>query len=297
MRVLVTGAAGRLGGYVLEALRQAEFDVRATDGRFARGLGSSFELADLLDEYACYRLVEGCEAVVHLGNHPNLHRGISRQRVYRENVAMTSNVLCAATDLGAKKIIYASSIQAICGDRLVREIERPSVLPYLPLDGDLPRQPGNEYALSKVAGEELLEHLCRKDAKLSATAVRFPWLADPDWVQWRPPKVRRHPWGADHAHADEGFLYLLFSDAGRLVPAILQHQGPGYHQMLPAASGSSVHQPVADLVKRFYPNVPLKTPGRPLTSLVDTSAITAAVGWSPTAHEVEPEGASTVTTV
>src|SRR5690606_23062551 len=90
VRLLVTCATGRLASHVCRALLDSGYEVRATDQRFVVGFPVRVELGDLRDEHFVYRLLEGCDAVVHLGNHPNAYCGPSRQRLLAENVAMNA---------------------------------------------------------------------------------------------------------------------------------------------------------------------------------------------------------------
>jgi NAD(P)-dependent dehydrogenase (short-subunit alcohol dehydrogenase family) len=80
MKVLVTGATGRLGSLVCKELSRLGHDVLGTDQRFAADLGVPLTLADLRVAHAVYPLLEGREAVVHLGNIPNLSLGPSPQQ-------------------------------------------------------------------------------------------------------------------------------------------------------------------------------------------------------------------------
>src|SRR5688500_8155792 len=98
MRVLVTGAAGKLGVATVRALVRAGFEVSATDQRFNGELGVPFRMADLREEHALYPLLEGMDALVHLGNHPNRFAGPSPQRILAENTAMNANAFTAALD-------------------------------------------------------------------------------------------------------------------------------------------------------------------------------------------------------
>src|SRR5438034_1203665 len=124
-----------------------------------RDLSYNIEVADIRIREPCYPLVDGVNAVVHLANYPNASAGVA-QDVFNENCAMNMNIFQAAVEAGVKKIIFASSIQAITGVRPSRDAgaQKPSDLPYLPLDGDVPPNPGNPYAASKVAGEMLLKY-------------------------------------------------------------------------------------------------------------------------------------------
>src|SRR5260221_6283421 len=88
MKVLVTGATGRLGSVVCKELLQRGHDVLATDLRLAAALAVPLKLADLRAPEAVYPLLEGREAVVHLGNISSLGAGPSPQVVLSDNVSM-----------------------------------------------------------------------------------------------------------------------------------------------------------------------------------------------------------------
>jgi len=284
-RVLVTGAAGRLGQAVVTALCEAGFDVVAADMTYNRDLPVRTQLLDLRDALSVYRIIDGCQAVAHLANHPSPYAGPSPQQLYAENVAMDMNVFQAAVDVGARNIVFASSVQVFAGDRYGDDAEQiPSVLPYIPLDGDLPTCPRNSYALSKEAGEAQLRYFVALDPGLSCTSLRFPSLINERWLQFLRTRGRpRH-----HFHSrerfgspDEGFSYLTTGDAGRLVQAILEKQGPGYHQYLPATSDAFAQTPAADLVPRFWPGVERRAPVEQMKSTIDISKITETLGWEP----------------
>jgi nucleoside-diphosphate-sugar epimerase len=276
--ILVTGATGKLGRAVVAALLRRGQRVRATDLRFSQGFPVRVELGDLKDELFVYRVMEGCASVVHLGNHPNAMVGISPQRLLSENTAMNANVFQAAADLGVRTLVFASSVQAT-----VRRDKNtggpPHQIPYLPLDGELPCNPGlNTYAQSKEFAERLLRLFSLADPELSVTALRFPMLVN-DWLQRRFSLARRlRPESLDF---EECTAHLYLEDAGELVADVLARHLPGYHQYFPALTMELRGYPLDELVRDRYPNAELRCPLAELESLIDISAITRDLGWVP----------------
>ncbi len=132
MKVLVTGASGRLGTLVCRELFQRRHDVLGTDQRAAAELAVPLQLADLRQAQAIYPLLEGREALVHLGNIPSLGAGLSPQVVLSDNVAMNANVFRAAVDLGVRRIVFASSLQAMIRLEEGRAPDAPPAVPYFP---------------------------------------------------------------------------------------------------------------------------------------------------------------------
>jgi nucleoside-diphosphate-sugar epimerase len=278
MKVVVTGAAGKLGSHTVSALLGRGHEVRATDARFRGDLGVPLEPKNLLDEHALYPLLQGADALVHFGNHPNRFVGPSPQRLLAENVTMNSNAFTAALDCGVKHIVFSSSIQVmVAGDGMRAD---PLQLPYLPLDGNAAQNPGlNPYAQSKQLGEELLKVAARARPELAITVLRYPMLVA-DWFRQRVLGSNGKA-GHDVLHLGEGTAHLGFDDAAELVVAVLDRPKPGYRQYLPAQTIELTNLPLPALIARFYPGVRLLRPLEAIDTLIDISALERDLDWRP----------------
>jgi len=272
MNVTVTGAAGKLGIYVCQALVKAGYSVRATDKARRRRTPLLLEKSNLLDREACYCLLTAADAVVHLANYSDDMIG-DAQKLFNENVAMNMNVFQAALDTGARHVIFASSIQVI-GNHSSPDSDAGRCVPYLPLDGDTPANPGNAYALSKQVGEVMLSYFSRQ-AHVNCVAIRFPWLVEPAEQKL----TRRMP--VRPTKLEQVFSYLSFSDAASLVTAILRSPLPGFRIYLPAHPDNRLGQSAANLIRKFYQTVPLRRPLQKIETLIDISQIERETGWSP----------------
>src|SRR5262245_41249790 len=104
-RVLLTGGAGKLG-HALRPHLAATWPLRSSDIADLGPAHPNEELvrADLADRAAIDKLVEGCEAIVHLG-------GISTEApfdpILQANILGLYNVFEAARKHGAKRIVFA----------------------------------------------------------------------------------------------------------------------------------------------------------------------------------------------
>jgi nucleoside-diphosphate-sugar epimerase len=278
MKITVTGAAGKLGEPVCRALAAAGHSVRGVDQRMRRDLPVPIEVVNLLDREACYPILEGADAVVHLANHPT-DRGPDKQRILRENLAMNTHVFQAAHELGVQNLIFASSIQALGSGRQEGENERPT-LAYLPLDGDLPARPTNVYGLSKQLSEEMLRYYARETG-MNCIALRFPYLSNG-------PARLRGTSGPGEAplvptdHINEAWSYLSLLDASALILAILAAPLTGFRIYSPAARTNRLGQPAAALLQPYFEGIPLKKPLDTIDSFFDISRITVETGWEPT---------------
>ena len=114
MHVTITGASGRLGSEVVKQLVTEGHEVTATDKSWRGDLPVKIHVADLLQVTSLYNILEGSEAVIHLGNHPS-YWGREGQRIFNENTQMNMNVFQVSKEVGVKRILFASSIQCISG--------------------------------------------------------------------------------------------------------------------------------------------------------------------------------------
>src|SRR5262245_40008658 len=142
-RVLLTGAAGRIGGCLREGLRGEALELRLTDNRSIDDLadGESFVHADLEDAEAIARAVAGTQAVIHLGGVPD-EAGFGV--LTGPNLRGAFNVFEAARRAGVRRVVYASS-NRITG---FYPVDRR-------LDGSEPVRPDGLYGATKAFGEAL----------------------------------------------------------------------------------------------------------------------------------------------
>lgn len=147
MQLLITGAAGFLGGRLAKALAAQGYTVRATSRRTHRtteltAQGATFLPGDLTDPLTCQQVVAGCDAVIHCA-------ALSApwgpyQAFYQANVRTTYHLLDAAQAAGVRRFlnIGTPSIYANFQDRLNVHEGSP-----------LPRHLINHYAATKLAAE------------------------------------------------------------------------------------------------------------------------------------------------
>lgn len=143
--VAVTGAAGYVGGRLVESL-----------GERARGIvrapvpwmpARRQHVCDLLgDKGDVARAVEGARAIVHLAGHNEVVAAQDPDRAARETVAMTEAVTEAARSTGIQRIVYVSTVH-VYGDRL-----RPGAV----VDEDVSPAPTSSYAQTRHDCEEVL---------------------------------------------------------------------------------------------------------------------------------------------
>ena len=273
--VLVTGAAGRLGRRVLTAFVDAGIATRA----LILASESTLDLAtdhvvmgDARDQVVVDSALVGVDAVVHLAAIPSPFGGTA-EAVFCGNTAATFTVLEGAARVGVQQVVIASS-HAATGLPFAASARAPL---YLPIDEHIPLQVEDPYALSKQVDELTAAMMWWRHA-LSVTALRFPFLGDPDD---RLPR-RAAELAADPAKgAAELWGYLDYRDAAQCCVAALARRRPGCHVVTLAAPTTLAPYPTEQLLDAFLPNVARRTrfPGR--TAPFDLTRARDLLGFEP----------------
>lgn len=113
MRVLVTGANGHIGSWVVRAAVQRGWQVvglvrEGADLKGLQGVPVELKKGDLLDAAAVKAAVAGVDAVIHVGA---AHRMVASRAedITQPAVQGTKNVLEAMAASGVKKLVYTST--------------------------------------------------------------------------------------------------------------------------------------------------------------------------------------------
>src|SRR5918997_7070992 len=113
MRILVTGARGKVGAATVDALHTAGHDVTACDlGRpvyeAAPPGAPLYQQADLTDAGDAFAVVRGHDAVIHSAALPEPTRN-APHTVFHNNLLATFNVLEAAARFAVPRVVNVSS--------------------------------------------------------------------------------------------------------------------------------------------------------------------------------------------
>lgn len=270
MRVLVTGAAGRIGRHVVAALKQAGHEVVGFDRSHAPDvhcvIGNHEDLGHVV------QAARGCAAIVHLSAIPS-PGGVPDVEVFRTNVMGTYNVHAAAAALGIGTVVSTSS-QSAFGWAWGRR-DREWLPHYLPIDDAYPDEPDDDYGLSKVVGEEIAGTFHRKTG-MRAIVVRPPLVTAPEQdVSWA---LSRPRW------RDTLFSYIDARDLAEVFRLAVEREELRHEVFNVCADDALANEPLCELLPRLdarfaeVPGLGVLTGTRPM---VDNSRAKRLLGWAP----------------
>ena len=125
-KIILTGAAGRLGSYLREPLSKLADELVSSDivhdiGKLYRG--EKYICADLTKYDEIHALLSDADMVVHFGAHPD---EAPFEQLLGPNFIGAYNIWEAAFQNGVRRVIYASSIHAV-GPGKMKHSEKPQM--------------------------------------------------------------------------------------------------------------------------------------------------------------------------
>jgi nucleoside-diphosphate-sugar epimerase len=248
MRVLVTGARGKVGRATVAALIAAGHDVRATDilppvfERPEQGEPDYFQ-ADLTDAGDAYSVVRGAEAVVHAAAIPEPTHNPPHV-VFQNNLMSVFNVLEAAIRFGVPQFVNISS-ETVPGFFFA---ERPFLPDYVQVDEEHPIRPQDPYATAKHFSELLMDGAVRR-SDIRPISIRPCWVQhEGNYERNLGPLVRELP-------EELSPNFLSYIDVYNLADAIalaVQSDLPGHEVFYIASPDNVGNRPLEELVRKYY---------------------------------------------
>lgn len=278
--ILVTGAAGLLGGAVHERLAAMGREVIGIDLRGRDGERPVVE-CDLTDASRLLSIADGRDiaGIVHCGalSGPMVARDAPLSMV-AVNIVGTANLLELARLRGVGRFVYCSSTSA-CGEVEGRDIAE-----------DIPLHPTTVYGASKASGEHLVSAYAAQYG-VDGVSIRFSWVYGPrrstdcvlrtmilDAQAGRPTRL---PFGRDfprqYIHVDDASQALVNALDRPELPRRCYTVTGGSHMTLGA---------VADLVRKVFPQADIELADLPdpvddRQGFFDIGAARRELGFSP----------------
>jgi uronate dehydrogenase len=196
-RILITGAAGSLGGHLRRGLAHLTERMRLVDVRDMGAAGPREEvvICDLADKAAALDVTRDCDAILHFAGHPHEQ---SFEELIADAIPAAYHVYEGARRHGAKRVVYASSIHAV-GFHSVEQVP----------DTRVRHRPDSFYGLTKTFVEDLASLYWDKFG-LESVCLRICSCFDA-------PEDRRMLWS-----------WLSFADCVRLAEAALTAPRVGF---------------------------------------------------------------------
>ncbi|MBA3517543.1 MAG: NAD(P)-dependent oxidoreductase [Rhizobiales bacterium] len=261
-RIMFTGGSGKAGRHAIQHLVEHGYQVLNLDmkpldnpkvrtlitditdaGQVFNALSSTFAMHEFDPSLA----PQPVDAVVHYAAIPRIMITPDNE-LFRINVMGTYNVIDAAVKLGIRKIVIASS-ETTYGIVFADEPREPD---YLPLDEEYDVNPMDSYALSKVLNEKMARAFALRSGA-DIYALRIGNVIEPHEYELFP------KWFSDPGFRKKIFWsYIDARDLGEITRLAIETDGLGYQVFNAANDDTSSDLPTAELLERFYPNVPVK---------------------------------------
>ena len=226
--VLVTGSAGHVGANLVRRLLDDGIRVRVLlrhedNNEALAGLEVERAFADIRDLDATRRALEGCQGVYHVaakistieGNHAH------RREVFECNVIGTRNVLQAAREAEAGRVVVTGSFSAVGYDLDDPSAPSDETMQFYPMERTMP------YERSKT----LVEHECWRAAATGQDVIVATCCAVIGSADYFPSRLGRtlcdYTNGKLRAYVDGGFEFVAARDIVEGHLLCMRHGRPG----------------------------------------------------------------------
>lgn len=274
-KIVCTGGAGRLGQFVSRRLA-AKSDLTIVD--LKAPVDDDLQnvpciKADICDLSQLRKAFEGHDAVIHLAAIPN-PRTAPADVTFKTNVQGAWSVLQAAEDVGAKRIVVASS------DSVFGLSYNPPDWPpqFLPVDETHPVRPTEFYSLSKHVTETIAESFAARGTLevivLRPVHVVFP----PEY-----PELEARGQDPQNYHF---WTFVAPEDVAQAFDLALDADYQGYEVFTISGAGGLNERPTLEMAAERWETLPdVRNPGlysaNPTASVMDISKARKRLGYQP----------------
>ena len=287
-KIFVTGGSGKAGKHLIPYFLEKGYSVVNADlvplvmngvDNINLDITDSGQVFNALSGYANIpelKLGEGIKnfkAVVHLAAIPRILVKPDNE-TFRINTLGTYNVMEAATKLGIKKIIFASS-ETTYGFCFAQGNPIPK---WLPIEEDYETSPTDSYGLSKVLNEKTGKSF-QKRTGIDIYALRIGNIIEPDEYN-RFEEFCENP----SIRLRNLFNYIDARDLAQAIELCIKKDGLGYEVFNVTHNINSVSLTTEEIIKQFFPNVKMRRDMEKYESILSSKKIRDVLGFNP-AHD------------
>jgi len=284
-KIFVTGGSGKAGKYLIPYLLGKGYSVVNADivpllmdgvDNLNLDVTDSGQLFNALSSYANIPELKSGEglknfkAVVHLAAIPRVLIKPDNE-TFRINTLGTYNVIEAATKLGIKKIIFASS-ETTYGFCFAQGNPIPK---YLPIEEDYETNPTDSYGLSKVLNEQTGKAF-QKRTGIDIYALRIGNIIEPNEYN-RFEEFCKNP----SVRLRNLFNYIDARDLAQAIELCIKKDGLGYEVFNVTHDINSVSLTTEEIIKNFFPNVKIRREMEKYESILSSRKIRNVLGFKP----------------
>lgn len=265
-RIAVTGSNGRIGQFIVRALKAAGHEVIGLDVSAGADVQGTILDAECLD-----RAFAGADAVIHTA--ALLSQSYPQAQIFDVNTRGTWMVFDAATRARVRRVVSFSSECAV--GQCFQRVSRPPH--YLPIDEAHPLEPQDAYSLSK----QLMESIAAGFQRAGGPSVV---LLRPTWVMF-PMPASELPVRRALGHGDM-WCYVAPADVAAAAVAAVSYE-TDYDTFFLGAPNTLCEEPTLDRLRQRWGRLPeIRRPefyaDDPYAGLYDSSKAAAKLGFRPT---------------
>ena len=175
MHILVTGGMGSIGRPTVHWLLDHGHEVRVLDLKIDEPIEGAECLEGNITDFASLApVMEDIDGVIHLA--AIVHPGLGPEHaIFAVNAGGTFNIFRAAANAGIRRVVCASSINALGYNFGIKFPE--GQLQYFPIDEAHPTYTTDPYSFTKGMTEEIGAYFWRREG-ISSVFLRFPAVYD-----------------------------------------------------------------------------------------------------------------------
>ena len=284
-KIFVTGGSGKAGRHLIPYLIEQGYSVVNADlvplmmdgvDNLNLDITDSGQLFNALSGYANIPELKSGEglisfkAVVHLAAIPRILIKPDNE-TFRINTLGTYNVIEAATKLGIKKIIFASS-ETTYGFCFAQGNPIPR---WLPIEEDYETSPTDSYGLSKVLNEQTGKAF-QKRTGIDIYALRIGNIIEPNEYH-RFEEFCKNP----SIRLRNLFNYIDARDLAQAIELCIKKDGLGYEVFNVTHNINSVSLTNEQIIKEFFSNVKIRREMGKYESILSSKKIRDLLGFNP----------------